>query len=130
MAKEKLKGIGGWLLIYAILLVIGFLSGIPSLYPLIFSFLHNSISGKIVVILGVIGFIFGLNSIILIFQYSKKAIFGNIYMLAYNMIATPIIIIIFKGFEAIFQILIVILINYVWIHYWLVSKRVTNTFVE
>lgn len=133
--KEKdkgnpLNGIGGWLLVYVILLLIGFLWGYSKIYPLIFSFLDNSLLEKIVVMLSVVGVIFGLNSIILIFQYSKKAILWNIYMLIYNIIAMSIILFIFRGFEGIFQILIVGLYNYAWIHYWLESKRVTNTFVE
>ncbi len=111
-------------------MIIGFLWVAFSLYPLIFSFFNNSLAGKIAVILGVIGFILGLNSTVLIFQYSKKAILWNVYMLIYNIIATSIILIIFKGFEGIFQILIVSLVNYAWIHYWLESKRVTNTFIE
>ncbi len=128
--NKQLKGIGGWLLFYVILLLIGFLWALSSIYPLIFSFLDNSLLGKIAVILGVVGFILGLNSIILIFQYSRKAILWNVYMLIYNIIATLIILLIFRGFEGIVQILIVGLVNYGWIHYWLESKRVTNTFIE
>jgi len=128
--SKQLKGIRGWLLVYVILLTFGFLWALSLLYPMISSFLNNSLSGKIAVILGVVGFVLGLNSIILIFQYSKKAILWNVYMLIYNIIATSIILLIFRRFEGILPILIGGLVNYGWIHYWLESKRVTNTFIE
>jgi len=127
---KNISGIGGWLLVYVIILSIGFVVAIKNFYPLVLNFNSISIINKIFTILSFIGILLVLNSLVLIFQYSKKAKKWNIIMLIYNFILNIIIFSFKLGMETIYVFLIGGFITYLWIEYWLISKRIKNTFIE
>lgn len=127
---KKISGIGGWLLVYIIILSVGFIIAIKNFYPLILNFNNISMMNKIFTIFSFIGIILVLNSLVLIFQYSKKARKWNIIMLLYNFILNIVIYSFKLGIETIYIFLIGGFITYLWIEYWLVSKRIKNTFTE
>ncbi|MCX6750105.1 MAG: hypothetical protein NTZ83_01480 [Candidatus Pacearchaeota archaeon] len=125
--EKKLAGIHGWLLLYVIFLLLGISSVISNLA---LTFSKGSI---IMVLIEVINLVLILNSLILIFKYSKKAILWNIYMLIFEIITILIILIFFRSqFNFIAGVIIIfaMLYYYAWIRYWQLSKRVKNTFVK
>jgi hypothetical protein len=134
MQKDKLSGIAGWLLVYVFLLFISLIFLIGATYPMLFGFVALNLFNKFITVLLILNIILLLNSLVLIFTYSPKAIMSNVYLLIYVIASSVLVVIIsiirFGDVESILYLAGPIILGGLWINYWLKSKRVEKTFLS
>jgi hypothetical protein len=122
---EKIKGIGGWL----ILPTLGFfLAGIIYLYELL-TYLPYLADGASLIIFLLIagGLFFVVYSLILEFQYKREFPKWAIFTLWYGFVEIIIISFITLDYTGVFGVLLGAVI---WTAYFQKSKRVKNTFIK
>lgn len=110
--SKKLKGIGGWLLFYVVLSIIGIVITLS-----IFSY---SLS-----LLALIYLVLSIWAIWLIFLKKKLAIRVNIILMIIGIFVIP-----FFYYEGIFSFLFSLILTIVFIAYFIKSERVKNTLVK
>lgn len=131
LENNRLQGIGGWLLVYVILVIINL---IFASIGLIYYIAEEIFS--IIPIIAFILIILNIYALILIFQKKKRAIPVNIILLGLGMVGY-IIMIIFNYVEnqeivglTIFYTILGIAIGVLWLLYWLKSERVETTLIR
>ena len=127
--KKKLEGVGGWLLLWIIILFIGILAGLLltlSIFANGFGILEIIFSLLILAVT-----IFMLYLAVLTIKHRKEAIPYTIFFmwLSVALYAINLIGSLFSGL-GIIQTLFGLLMAVLWLLYWKKSKRVKNTFIK
>ena len=125
MAKEKLKGIGGWLIIPTIGLFL--VVGIYSFLTIIYGISISSSTDLILFLLFIV--VAGISLYTLILEFKKSKLFPKLFIiyLWLGVFAIIIMSLIDGEYTGVFSSII---FAFIWTWYANVSKRIKNTFVK
>ena len=131
-AEKKIEGIGGWLLFYVVSLCFGALFSLIIIYRSMMDFFFGIPFLSVALILFFVG---ALNALVLVLERSPKAVFANVYLLAYDLLLSVVFAFfgwLIAGYSGgfLFRAALSSLASLLWIAYWLKSKRVENTFLK
>jgi hypothetical protein len=140
MAKEALKGIGGWLLVFVICTAISVLYGIFSIISLLTVLISSGLISNIFAIISILMALIPLSLLlingILILRKYEKAIKFTIFTLIFNFVwfLVEMGFMIIAGLNTPAEIWPYLTMNLSWALIWLVyfkkSKRVKNTLIK